>query len=353
MKRKEKKAAPRGRRGGRVSTDAAVKAMFTAPLAPPPFEPANYGDRAAEDKILAAVMKDMQKQYGEGAVARLVDEVYEEVDWIIPTGIPDLDHKVFGVGGLPLGKFVVIIGKESAGKSTLCKVIEAAAGRGAVHYAKRFDSAPERRVVIPYLQDVERSGVLARDMSLGIDIARTLGSPDEHLETLEKCFDLQEKTLTSIRKHGGLGLGILDSVTAPMMEAEKKLDYDDEARRGLRAAFFSRNLKKLMDATLLGGTNGLLFVNQVRENMDAGGMPWAKKTKDAGGFALRFYAHIKIEMIHIGKIKRGDEVIGIEALAQCVRNKLAPPFGEAKLNIYFNPPRVESADAPVRQAAKL
>jgi recombination protein RecA len=291
-------------------------------------EPTTAVDRNPITNAIDAVIGAIDKEFGAGSIGRLGDKgIYPEIKTVISTGITALDAAI-GVGGFPLGKLIEVIGPESSGKTTLCK-----------HLAARA----QMQGIVPIVLDVEQSGVLAFDQELGIEADFALGSQPDTMEDVFKYTDLALRTLIKKKVPGQV---IWDSVAATPLASELERGYDEEGRMAERAGFLSRNLKKLV-ALLSEGDVGLVFVNQLREKI--GAAPWQKQTYSPGGRALRHYAHVRIEMTPQGFLKQGDTAIGIKTRAKVIKNKVAPPYKEAELEIHWKPPRVVEAGKPIRQ----
>ena len=75
-------------------------------------------DKKEMPAALSAVLAQIQKEFGEGAIMRLGDEQARVKVPCIPTGALTLDIAL-GIGGVPRGRVVEIFGPESSGKTTL------------------------------------------------------------------------------------------------------------------------------------------------------------------------------------------------------------------------------------------
>lgn len=281
------------------------------------------------DDTINRLLAVSTKKFGKGAVVRLGDPgAYEEVKVVIPTGFPSLD-RVFGVGGLPLGKLTQIFGKPSSGKTTLAK-----------HLAMRAQMVG----VLPSIKDTEKSGVLEYDVGLGVDPGHALAAQPSTME------DVFNQILSEVETAKGKDrlLEIWDSIAATPLKEELEGGVEDSSPIGLRARFLSRHLKKLIDA--LDEKVGLLFVNQVRQKI--GAAPYQQQDFAPGGYALDHYCHVTLRTTHIGYIKGsgdgpGVDPIGMKFRVKAVKSKIAPPNREAELHLYFTPPRLVDPTVPV------
>ena len=147
-------------------------------------------------------------------------------------------------------------------------------------------------------------------------------------DTGEQALEIAETLIRS----GAVDVIVIDSVAALVPEAELKGDMGD-SHVGLHARLMSQALRKLTAAT--NRSNGaLIFINQIREKI--GSMGYGPNETTTGGRALKFYSTLRIEVRNAGQIKgKGDERIGHTARVKIVKNKLAPPFREAFVDMYY------------------
>lgn len=315
---------------------AKKKAKEKAPIAKIPRRGSSPGEGSVVtggapqfQKAIDAVVAAISAKYGDGSVSRLSDEgAYLEIRRVIPTGLPALD-RALGVGGIPLGRLIEVLGPESSGKTTLVTHIEGQA---------------QRCGVAPYKADIEQSGLVAYDTALGVDGVDAIVS---QLDTMEQVFDCAVIAIETFERMHTPMLGLWDSLAATPLKDEFKLGFDESARYPARAKYLSENLPKLVKA-MKSGDVGYIIVNQLREKV--GALPWQKQTYSPGGRALRHWAHLRIEMTPTGAIRKGSgenaEVIGFKTRAKIIKNKVAPPFREANLEVYFAPPRIIDPSAP-------
>lgn len=303
--------------------------MVRKPVAPSPAitsyaslrQPVHADAERDVSKTIDAVIKSLRKQFGSDAVSRLDEYDSDPVD-TFPTGLTNLDAAL-GIGGFPLSKLVQIAGPESVGKSTLCKkLIREAQAHG----------------IAPYFIDGEDSrDTPHRYRALGLT-PRTIAWSDAL--TIEQAFTLADAAILSLRKLDKPAMIFLDSIAAFLNEGDETRGYDEEGRRGAKAAFLSKNLKKLLDK-IRGTQIGMVFVNQIREKANAA--PFEDPTYEPGGRALRHYAHVTLRMKRLGKIRKGAKDIGIKSRIHVKKSKLSPPYQNADIAIYFDG-RVENLD---------
>jgi recombination protein RecA len=259
-----------------------------------------------ETESLALVCAGIEKQHGAGSIMKLGSKKFVKVS-VIPTSSLALD-RALGTGGIPRGRVIEIYGPESGGKTTLALHIIAEAqklgGIGAVIDAEHaLDPVYARK--------------------LGVDVDNLLVSqPDNG----EQALEIAE----SLIKSGKVAVIVIDSVAALVPKAELEGDMGD-AQMGLQARLMSQALRKITAITNNSQTC-VIFINQIREKI---GVMFGSPETTTGGRALKFYASVRLDIRKTGLIKDGDVVIGTETKIKVVKNKLAAPFTEALVNIYF------------------
>ncbi len=261
----------------------------------------------AREKALKEALKIIKKEYGDGSIMYFGEKPVEKIP-TIPTGSIAIDRAT-GIGGIPRGRITEIYGPESSGKTTL-----------ALHV---IANAQKENGVAAFI-DAEHALDPIYAKKLGINLDELLISqPDSG----EQALEIAETLIRS----GAVDVIVVDSVAALVPEAEIKGDMG-ESHVGLQARLMSQALRKLTSAVNKSNC-ALIFINQIREKI--GGMSYGSNETTTGGRALKFYASMRIEVRNVGQIKKGEERIGHNAKVKIVKNKLAPPFREAVVEIYY------------------
>ena len=265
-------------------------------------------------KLDNAIM-EIEKLFGKGSIMALGDSYKVDVE-VIPTGSISLDWAL-GVGGLPKGRIIEIYGPESSGKSTLAlSVIKQAQLRGG------------KAAFI----DAEHAFDYSYAKIIGVDVDKLLISqPDNG----EQALEIAEK-LTST---GEVAVIVIDSVAALTPKAEIAGEMGD-SHMGLQARLMSQALRKL--TAIVSKTNTIIiFINQIRMKI---GVLWGSPETTTGGNALKFYASIRLDLRRVTSLKKGENFIGNKIKATVKKNKVAAPFKQAELEIYFDEGISEIAD---------
>jgi recombination protein RecA len=259
-------------------------------------------------KVLQDALKRIKKEFGEGSIMFLGEKPVEKVP-AISTGSIAVDS-ITGIWGIPKGRITEIYGPESSGKTTL-----------ALHV---IANAQKEGGVAAFI-DAEHALDPTYARKLGINLEELLISqPDSG----EQALEIAETLVRS----GAVDLIVIDSVAALVPEAEIEGSMGN-IQVGLQARLMSQALRKL--TSVVNKSNcALIFINQVREKIGTGG--YGQQETTTGGRALRFYSSMRIEIRGAGQIKdRNDERIGHKAKVKIVKNKLAPPFRETIVEIYY------------------
>lgn len=259
-----------------------------------------------KDKALEQVLADIEKQFGKGAIMKLGSSEHMEID-VTSTGSLSLDIAL-GVGGFPKGRIIEIYGPESSGKTTI-----------ALHAIAEVQKTGGRAAFI----DAEHALDPVYAQKLGVNINELLLSqPDTGEQALEICDALVKSEAVSIV--------VIDSVAALVPQAEIEGEMGD-SHVGLQARLMSQALRKL-SGTISKTKTTAIFINQLREKV---GVLFGNPETTPGGRALKFYSTIRLDIRRGEQIKMGDSVIGNKTNIKVVKNKVAPPFKAATVDIMY------------------
>ena len=264
--------------------------------------PATQREQAADQAL-----KTIRKLFGDGAIHRM-DQVGElgQVP-VISTGCLSLDM-ILGTGGVPRGRVTEIYGPESSGKTTLTLHLIAEAQKSGGICA--FIDA-EHALDIGYAQQ------------LGVDVSSLyVSQPD--------CGEQALEITDNLVRSGAFDLVVIDSVAALTPRSEIEGEMGDN-HLGLHARLMSQAMRKLTAAANRSGTS-IVFINQIRMKI---GVTFGSPETTTGGQALKFYSSVRLDIRRIGSIKQGDQFLGNKTRIKVVKNKLAPPFGMAEVEIRF------------------
>ena len=258
-------------------------------------------------KALDSAMSQIEKAFGKNAIMRLDASSKLQVE-VIPTGSMSLDLAL-GVGGVPQGRIIEIYGPESGGKTTLTLTIAAQCQKmgGTVAFI-----------------DAEHALDPVYAKALGVNTDELLVSQPD---TGEQALEIAELLVRS----GAVDMIVIDSVAALVPRAEIEGEMGDSLP-GLQARLMSQALRKLT-AILHKSNTTMIFINQTREKI---GVMYGNPETTTGGKALKFYASVRLDIRRIGQpIKVGNDAVGNNVKIKVVKNKVAPPFKEVEIQIYF------------------
>lgn len=259
-----------------------------------------------KDKALEQVLSDIEKQFGKGSIMKLGDNTHMKVD-VCSSGCLSLDIAL-GVGGYPRGRIIEIYGPESSGKTTF-----------ALQAIAEQQKAGGRAAFI----DAEHALDPEYAKKLGVNINDLLlAQPDTGEQALEICEALVRSEAVSIV--------VIDSVAALVPQAEIDGDMGD-SHVGLQARLMSQALRKL-SGTINKTKTTAIFINQLREKV---GVMFGNPETTPGGRALKFYSSVRLDIRRNEQLKMGDGVVGNKTTVKVVKNKVAPPFKSAVVDIMY------------------
>ena len=265
------------------------------------------GDQPEERlKALDAALKKIEKKFGKGSIMKMGGKVDTKIS-TISSGSIAIDAGL-GVGGYPRGRIIEIYGPESSGKTTV-----------ALHAVAEVQ---KRGGTAAYI-DAENALDPAYATALGVNIDELLLSQPD---TGEQGLEIADALVSS----GAIDIIVVDSVAALVPKAEIEGEMGD-SHVGLQARLMSQALRKL-SGTINKTKTVAIFINQIREKV---GVMFGDPETTPGGRALKFYSTVRMEVRRSEAIKAKSEIIGNRTKIKFVKNKVAPPFKVAEVDIMY------------------
>jgi recombination protein RecA len=255
---------------------------------------------------ILSTLAQMDKQFGKGSVLMLGSRATLPVE-VISTGSLAVDNAL-GAGGFPRGRVVEVFGPESSGKTTLALHVIAEA---------------QRNGGVAAFIDAEHALDPNYASNLGVDTANLIVSQPDYGE---QALEIAQALVAS----QAIDVIVVDSVAALTPKAEIEGEMGD-SHMGLQARMMSQALRKLT-ASVSRANTCLIFINQLREKI---GVMFGNPETTTGGRALKFYASVRTEVRRTTAIKDGETVIGNRTKIKIVKNKIAAPFREVEVDIFY------------------
>ena len=270
------------------------------------MEKVNEKANQEKNALLDDAIKKIEKQFGKGSIMKLGDRSGVEVD-AISSGSIKIDEAL-GIGGYPKGRIIEIYGPESSGKTTL-----------ALHAIAQVQKQGGRAAFIDAENAIDPN--YAKNLGVNID-ELILSQPDSGEQGLE-ITDL-------LIRSGAIDLVVVDSVAALVPQAELDGEMGD-MQVGAQARMMSKAMRKL-SGVMNRSECTAIFINQLREKV---GVMFGNPETTPGGRALKFYSSVRLDVRRSEAIKNGTEIIGNKVNVKVVKNKVAPPFKMAAIEIMY------------------
>ena len=260
-----------------------------------------------------------RKEFGEDSIFLLgEDETLADIK-VRSSGSLLLDLAMGG--GFAQGRLSLLQGKEKSGKSTLaCLAI-----------AEAQKNEPEKCNAII---DLENSFNIEWAKTLGVDTDKLMIlQPDTHAE---KVYDMIEYML----KSGNFSFIVVDSLDGLIPKEElEETDWDKESRVGGTAKINSKAMRKIVNSGILRESEtSLIFIQQLRDKI-GGFSLYGTPTTVSGGRSIQHASTQTLEVAIGDYFTKGTgrdrKYFGQQIRAKVAKNKIAPPFRQATIDLYY------------------
>ncbi len=256
------------------------------------------------DRELKSALQQIEKQFGKGAIMQLGENSLLDIEGI-STGALSIDLALGG-RGLPRGRIIEIFGPEASGKTTI-----------ALH---AIAQAQKQGGIAAFI-DAEHALDPMWAKRIGVDLESLLVSQPSHGEEALKIAEM-------LVKSNAVDIIVIDSVAALVPRNEVEGEIGD-THVGLQARLMSQALR-ILNPTISKTKTCIIFINQLRQKI---GVMFGSPETTSGGLALKFYASVRIDVRKINTIKEGEMAVGSRVKVKIVKNKIAPPFRQAEVDL--------------------
>lgn len=282
----------------------------------------------SEMALNAAILKDLEKRYGEDTFAQTSGKPKDRP--FVSTGSILLDAAI-GIGGVPLEGLTEIAGKFSAGKTTfaleMCREIQQRTDMPGKTTAVFFDA--EHALDLKYAKKIDVDTKDARESGKFLLVQNNCA---------EEVFDMA----MALIEDPSVGIIVIDSVAACL--PKKQIEDPEADEIGMQARCLAPRIAKLAAKSQTFKVP-VILLNQVRTKFEGTGRFMKATEETPGGNALRFYCLVRIWLTTCGKImgKGKDPQTGKEidvklanvVRAEVIKNKVGPPYRKVELVIRY------------------
>lgn len=262
-------------------------------------------------KRIDICLKTIQNKFSKDSIMLLGAQEIRKIP-VTSTGVFPIDVAL-SIGGIPKGRICEFFGPEGSGKTTVALYAIAAC---------------QKKGGVAAFLDVEHALDPQLAVSCGVKLEELIFSqPDD----ANQMLTMAEQLILS----DSVDLLVIDSVAAMVTKAEMEGTLGESVDKvGGLARLMSSSLRKLVNLSSKHGTT-IIFINQIRQNINIGGYGHGPSETTPGGRALKFYSSVRLEIKRGKQITKGEEVVGHELFVKVVKNKMAPPFKTAHCALIY------------------